>query len=553
MRNGDLSGAINANGTLQQIYDPLTGNADGTGRAPFAGNAIPGGRISPVAQRILSYYPLPNLPGNTRNYVRDADSTVDRNNYDVKLNWNRTTSHQIWGKYSQMDADVGNLFYLGVDGGGNGDTAVKQFTVGQTWTLNSSTVLDCTFGFSRQNQNVLASRTSRSATSAPTRSASRARNGAISYADDPRYAGFPSFNPGFSAIGNNAGWNPLYRDERTYAFSTNVTKLMGQHEVRFGYSGNYLYMDHWQPGDVATPRGDFTFNGAATRLFGAGTQTANLYNQYAQFLLGYFTTATKGIQYRGDDGARVAARLLRARPLEPNQKVTLDLGLRYEYYPLMTRADRGIEQVDLNTLEVLLGGLGGNPRPGHQGQQDAVCAAPGPGLPPQRRHGVPHRLRRHLQPAAVCASAARLLPGQRRRDVPAEQPGRLVRHAVKRHPGPHGAGPEQRPYSAAEQRLDAHAGRRRQPRQHPVVERRRRAPAADGSLRRPGLRRQQGHRRLRRSQHQRVGHARRRQRQPSLLLEGPRDRPARAGARVSRRSTTRCRWPSTGRSRTACC
>ncbi len=34
-------------------------------------------------------------------------------------------------------------------------------------------------------------------------------NGATSYADDPRYAGFPSFNPGFSAIGNNAGWNPL--------------------------------------------------------------------------------------------------------------------------------------------------------------------------------------------------------------------------------------------------------------------------------------------------------------------------------------------------------
>ena len=110
-----------------------------------------------MAAEILSYYPLPNLPGNTRNYVRDADSEVDRNNYDVKLNWNRTPSHQIWGKYSQMDAVVSNLFYLGVDGGGNGDTAVKQFTVGQTWTLNSNTVLDSTFGFSRQNQDVLAS------------------------------------------------------------------------------------------------------------------------------------------------------------------------------------------------------------------------------------------------------------------------------------------------------------------------------------------------------------------------------------------------------------
>ena len=32
-----------------------------------------------------------------------------------------------------------------------------------------------------------------------------------------------------------------------------------------------------------------------------------------------------------------------------NNKLTLDLGLRYEYYPLMTRADRGIEQVDSRT------------------------------------------------------------------------------------------------------------------------------------------------------------------------------------------------------------
>jgi hypothetical protein len=41
--------------------------------------------------------------------------------------------------------------------------------------------------------------------------------------------------------------------------------------------------------------------------------------------------------------------------------MTLDLGIRWEYYPLMTREDRGLEVVDLNTLDVLLGGLGGNP------------------------------------------------------------------------------------------------------------------------------------------------------------------------------------------------
>jgi hypothetical protein len=46
-----------------------------------------------------------------------------------------------------------------------------------------------------------------------------------------------------------------------------------------------------------------------------------------------------------------------------SSRLTLDLGLRWEYYPIMTRADgRGLERLDLDTLEVILGGRGGNPK-----------------------------------------------------------------------------------------------------------------------------------------------------------------------------------------------
>ena len=44
-----------------------------------------------------------------------------------------------------------------------------------------------------------------------------------------------------------------------------------------------------------------------------------------------------------------------------NDKLTLNGGLRFEMYPTMTRADRGIERLDYSTWNVLLGGLGGNP------------------------------------------------------------------------------------------------------------------------------------------------------------------------------------------------
>src|SRR5436189_2633253 len=38
LRGGDFSNARNANGSLQTIYDPTTGNPDGSGRTPFPGN-----------------------------------------------------------------------------------------------------------------------------------------------------------------------------------------------------------------------------------------------------------------------------------------------------------------------------------------------------------------------------------------------------------------------------------------------------------------------------------------------------------------------------------
>ncbi len=109
MRAGDFSEAFNTNGSLQLIYDPRTGDSDGRGRQPFAGNIIPADRINAVAQRINEFYPMPNQPGNSDNYFKEYLSTFDRNQYDVKINWNRSAGHQVWGKIGVMDATVSNL------------------------------------------------------------------------------------------------------------------------------------------------------------------------------------------------------------------------------------------------------------------------------------------------------------------------------------------------------------------------------------------------------------------------------------------------------------
>ena len=365
IRNGDFSSALNANGTLQRIYDPLSGDlATGTGRVQFENNIIPAGRINAISKRLSDLYPLPNVEGTgaggfTSNYRTARHANTDRHNYDAKVNWNRTPAHQLWGKYSHMNAVVDDLFNfpLGSSDSDGCDTKVHLITGGQTWSFGRSLLLDSAVGVSMMDQFCSSSDF-------------ELGNLGLDYGipgtndqgrSDPRYAGMPEFRTGFQALGNSPTWTPTYRDEGTTSISSNVTKIKSNHEFRFGYRLDYLHLDNWQP-ERANPRGRFDFATNSTRTFGTGSQGGNFYNQYAAFLLGLVGTARKSYQYELFTGREWQHAMYVRDRWNVNQKITLDLGVRWEYYPIMTRADRQIEMMDRNTLDVLIGGVGGNPK-----------------------------------------------------------------------------------------------------------------------------------------------------------------------------------------------
>ena len=58
LRAGDFRNALNTNGTLQLIYDPMSAvlTSATAGRQQFADNMIPANRIDPIAQKILAMY-----------------------------------------------------------------------------------------------------------------------------------------------------------------------------------------------------------------------------------------------------------------------------------------------------------------------------------------------------------------------------------------------------------------------------------------------------------------------------------------------------------------
>jgi hypothetical protein len=327
--------------------------------------------LDPIALKVLQLYPLPNVTGIgagglTNNYQRSETRTIDRKNYDYKMNWNRTSTHQVWGKFSMMNADVDDLTnYLGPPTDATGDggfTKVYQATGGQTWTFTPTLLMDMTFGFSRQKQHVLGPDFQTGNYGLDVLGIPGTNDQNSDAFDFPeRYAGQPAFVTGFSTVGNRDGWNPIFRDERTYSLTTNLTKVKGRHDIRGGYTVNFFYLDHWQP-ETGNPRGQFDFNGAVTALNAAGAQTNNFYNQYAAFLLG-LTQPSKSTQNELMTAREWQHALYVRDRWTPTTKLTLDLGVRYELYPIMHRADgRGLDRLDLNTLDVIIAGRGGNPQ-----------------------------------------------------------------------------------------------------------------------------------------------------------------------------------------------
>ncbi|MBK7929465.1 MAG: TonB-dependent receptor plug domain-containing protein [Bryobacterales bacterium] len=78
MLRGDFTKATDAFGRPLAIKDPLNRNV------LFPGNQIPVSRLDPVALKLASYYPQPNLPFSANNYVAQANSEQSFNNFSIK-------------------------------------------------------------------------------------------------------------------------------------------------------------------------------------------------------------------------------------------------------------------------------------------------------------------------------------------------------------------------------------------------------------------------------------------------------------------------------------
>src|SRR5437667_6648935 len=291
MRRGDLGASPTP------IYDPLTGNANGSGRTPFANNIIPADRIDPVAARLIALIPLPNvrnadgsIPG-TDNYFAQAPFVLNRWTVDSKMNWNATDKLNLFGRFSILDffTENGTVFgqqlqgqAMGTSNPGTGEGNTYNVSAGATYTLSSNLLMDAHVGFVRMKTGVAQSdineRKGLEWLGLP------GTNGPHSYE-----GGTPFFDlDTYADLGTVDTFMPYYRKDDQYQTVLNVNWVKGRHDIRFGTDIYYQALNHTQPeisgGTSMGARGGFRFRSGPTQILGG--PTGNQYNAFGAFLLG---------------------------------------------------------------------------------------------------------------------------------------------------------------------------------------------------------------------------------------------------------------------------
>jgi outer membrane receptor protein involved in Fe transport len=363
-RNGDFSSATN---TI--IRDPLTGDSGGNNRAAFANNVIPASRISPVAQKVLALVPLPNLTGQPigqPNYEATAQRERKTDSFDVKINWQASTSDQLSPRFSYSRPVVfdpspygdvaGGPANGGFAGTGTNDTVVTGLNWTRTWS--NSLVMEVRGGLTWYHNEAISTGQGMNTAQelgVPGVNISDYTSGIMSV-EIQNYS-----NPvvGFS---NSLPWD---RGETTYTLATTLTKLAGNHQIKFGADLRRNRDFLLQTQDFGGPRGNFRYQAAGTTSpSDPATNRANVANSFASFLLDYADRAQRDVPFVDEPGTKHQQYFTFVHDkwqVRPN--LTVDLGLRYEYYtPFVGIQEQGgLSSYDLSNNTLRVAGYGDVP------------------------------------------------------------------------------------------------------------------------------------------------------------------------------------------------
>jgi hypothetical protein len=349
-RGGDLSSLL-ALGNQFQIYDPYTGRAAANGRVqrdPIPGNLIPQSRISPIARNYLALYPLPNQTGDAQgrnNFISGNSRGDDFDSQTYRFDHQLTQAQRMFFRYTHNSRREFRGNWSGVTGPEVRATGNFLFrinnggTFDHVYTLNPTTILNWRAGFQRFNE--------------PSIRQHEGHFDPASLGFSPQtvalFGGFqyvPRFEiGGFTVLGDTIGGGTTHN---IYSFQPTLTKVLGggKHQVKIGYDGRSYRENSFGPGHAA---GRYDFGTNFTRGPLDNSPGAPIGQEFASFLLGQ---TTGGLIDRNASRANQVLfhGIFVHNDWKVTQRLTLNLGLRYEYEGGMTeRYHRNVRGVDFTS------------------------------------------------------------------------------------------------------------------------------------------------------------------------------------------------------------
>jgi len=337
MRNGDFS-ALLALGPSYQIYDPATTRPEAGGkfrRDPFQGNMVPANRMDPVSKKLLAFYPLPNVATSDKefrsNYFYNLSASEDYYVHLVRIDHVFSENHRLFARihYDWWEEDKDHWF---------GDYSAivlnrinRGFALDDVYVINPQMVLNVRYGITSQDF--------------PERRVTRGFDlASLGFSStlvglvDKEFATIPRVQiDDFDDLGR---WESGDGSDTslTHSVNTNVTRLQGNHNLKFGTDIRVYRGNHNRYASPTAPY--FQFQSATYTKGPLNTDAAASTGQdMASFLLGI----------PGGSMERSASWAMQEKyyglylhdDFKLTSKLTLNLGLRYELEtPLTERFDR---------------------------------------------------------------------------------------------------------------------------------------------------------------------------------------------------------------------
>ncbi|HXW54830.1 MAG TPA: TonB-dependent receptor [Candidatus Cybelea sp.] len=392
--------------TATNVYDPtqplvacssiaFPGSSSGSApsgmcRPPVPGNIIPASEVNPIGRAILNLYPQPNVPGEFNNFLFSGAAEAPDYQFDIKVDHQFDDRRRISARYSRGSSNYYTPEILGdaFDNNGIGDgisgtpTTAQNGSLEYSWTINPRVIWTNHFSVDRVHEVETSNIPTISSFNAAQATAGLPQLPAV-FEEANGVDRMPQFYMSGAALASSASTTADLFDQccinttfahTLYSYSSQLAVSRGPHLIKIGGEQRLFYNNFFQPtGPTGTfnftdyvtsptpnsetdPNGNITGNPFASLLFGYADNVNPTPAPTGLIVLPSVANKSKETGFYIQDDWKV------------NRRLTLNLGLRYEWSTPYNERDNDIQfsdftgqsgyNLDLSSAQAALASVG---------------------------------------------------------------------------------------------------------------------------------------------------------------------------------------------------